>query len=166
MSEPLAERHLSEIEIVQNPPFGAVLLWGYGRSYQDTTTADASHLLLSFLILPLCLHRPTLSQINGTYPSSGLGKFCEKLSSRREELFAVHERALTLRELTFNSLAFGIRSGLLSVNYETATFRAIDAKPPALPERILPHTKGASKLGIWFRALDVIEIFKALRVDA
>jgi hypothetical protein len=158
--------YLSEVERVQNPAFGAMLIWKYGRSFQLQLSAEPSHLLLAFLVLPLCLHRPTLDLVNGTRAQSGLGKFCEKLSEKREELFAVHERCLALKELSLNSLAFGERGGILDVQYKTGRFRALDASAPPLNERTRPNAKGAEKLGVWFSAVRPAEVFHALKVAA
>ena len=160
------EAYLSEVNRVQNPAFGATLLWVFGRSYQSTVAAEPSHFLLTFLVLSLCFHRPTLNIVNGTRAQSGLGKFCEKLGEKREELLAVHERCLELRDVTLSSVSFGERHGLLSVNYGNARLLAIDVKPPRFPERIRDHVKGAEKLGIWFSSLKPPEVFYALRVEA
>jgi hypothetical protein len=158
--------YLSEVERVQNPALGAMLIWKYGRSFQAQFTAEPSDLLLAFLILPLCLHRPTLDMIVGTQARSGLGKFCEKLSEKREELFAVHERCLALKGLSLNSLAFGERSGILAVEYDTARLRALEVADPSLSERVKAQAKGAERLGVWFSALRAAEIFHALKVVA
>lgn len=166
MSLECHDSYLSEIERVQNPALGAMLIWKYGRSFQAQLSAESSHFLLAFLVLPLCLHRPTLDLINGTRAQSGLGKFCEKLSEKREELFAVHERCLALRELSLNSMAFGERSGIFDVEYTTGRFRALDSDKPPLNERTRPHAKGAEKLGAWFSAVRPAEVFHALKVVA
>ncbi len=166
MKEFEPDAYLSEIERVQNPALGAVLIWEYGRSFQSNVSAESSHYLLTFLILPLCLHRPTLDLVKRTYASSGLGKLCEKLADEREELFAIHERSLKLKRLTLSSLAYGESSGLLSIDYENAKVRAHDLPRPKLPERIQDHAKGAAKLGTWFSALTPVEVFHALRVEA
>ncbi|MCB1467818.1 MAG: hypothetical protein KDK08_11885 [Rhizobiaceae bacterium] len=158
--------YLSEVERVQNPALGAMLIWKYGRSFQAQLRAEPSGLLLAFLILPLCLHRPTLDLVIGTQARSGLGKFCEKLSEKREELFAVHERCLALKELSLNSLAFGERSGILAVEYETARLRALEVADPALNERVKAQVKGAERLGVWFSTLETAEVFHALKVVA
>ncbi|MEF3045727.1 three component ABC system middle component [Pseudotabrizicola sp. L79] len=158
--------YLSEIERVQNPSLGAMLIWKYGRSFQAHITAEPPDLLLAFLVLPLCLHRPTLDIIVGTQARSGLGKFCEKLSERREELFAVHERCVALKRLSLNSLAFGERAGILAIEYETARMRAIPVADPPLSERVKAQAKGAERLGIWFSALKTSEVFHALKVVA
>lgn len=156
---------LTEIEKVQNPALGAWLLWEYGRRYQTTTSSAPSHFLLFFLVLPICLHRPTLDAVNSTQEKSGLGKFCEKLGSKREELLAIHERALKLRALTLNSMSFGVRAGLFDINYNTGVMRALEHKAPKPPERVKPHAKGAVKLGAWFEAIDAVNVFTALKVD-
>lgn len=160
------DTYLSEIERVQNPALGAMLIWEYGLSFQENISSDSSHYLLSFLILPLCLHRPTVDLLKRTYASSGLGKFCEKLADEREELFAIHERTEKLKRLTLSSLAYGERAGLLSIDYENAKMRSHEVARPKIPERIRDHTNGAAKLGAWFSALTPVEIFHALRVEA
>ena len=164
-SETASYATLTEIEKVQNPALGAWLLWEYGRRYQATTTSAPSHFLLYFLVLPICLHRPTLDAVNSTQEKSGLGKFCEKLGAKREELLAIHERSLKLRALTINSIAFGIRAGLFDLNYESGDLRALEHKAPKPPERVKPHAKGAVKLGAWFEAIDAVNVFTALKVD-
>lgn len=156
---------LSEIEKVQNPALGAWLLWEYGRRYQTSISSAPSHLLLFFLVLPICLHRPTLDVVNSTQEKSGLGKFCEKVGSKREELLAIHERALKLRALTLSSISFGVRAGLFDINYNTGVVRALEHKAPTPPERVKPHAKGAVKLGAWFEAIDAVNVFTALKVD-
>lgn len=162
-TENIAE--LTEIEKVQNPALGAWLLWEYGRRYQTTASSAPSHFLLFFLVLPICLHRPTLDAVNSTQEKSGLGKFCEKLGSKREELLAIHERALKLRALTLSSISFGVRAGLFDINYNTGVMRALEHKAPKPPERVKPHAKGAIKLGAWFEAIDAVNVFTALKVD-
>ena len=156
---------LTEIEKVQNPALGAWLMWEYGRRFQATTESASSHFLLFFLVLPICLHRPTLDAVNGTQESSGLGKFCERIGAKREELLAVHERAYKLRGLSLSSISLGIDAGLLNLDYEKGTLRSLDQKAPKMPERIKPHGKGAVKLGAWFAAVDAVSVFKSLKVD-
>ena len=163
--EPVSFEALTEIEKVQNPALGAWLLWEYGRRYQATSTSAPSHFLLFFLVLPICLHRPTMDAVNSTQAKSGLGKFCEKLGTRREELLAIHERALKLRALTLTSISFGIRAGLFDINYQSGALRALEHKAPKPPERVKPHSKAAVKLGVWFEAIDAVNVFIALKVD-
>ena len=165
MSEAPQLAALTEIEKVQNPALGAWLLWEHGCRYQATTRSASSNFLLFFLVLPICLHRPTLDAVNSTQEKSGLGKFCEKLGTKREELLAIHERALKLRSLTISSISFGVRAGLFDIDYESGALRALEYKAPKQPERVKPHAKGAVKLGAWFEAIDAVNVFTALKVD-
>lgn len=158
--------NLSEIDVVQNPAFGALLLWNFGISYQDSHTKASGGFLTYFLVLPICLHKPTLDIVNSTYASSGLGKFCQKVGANREELLAVHNRCLKLRELSLNSISFGVRAGLFSVAYSAGAIRANETTQPGPAERTKDHVKGATKLGAWFRELDEVQVFRTLKVEA
>ncbi len=165
MAENTSIAALTEIEKVQNPALGAWLLWEYGRRYQTTVSSEPSHFLLFFLVLPICLHRSTLEAVNSTQEKSGLGKFCEKIGNKREELLAIHERALKLRALTLSSMSFGVRAGLFDINYKSGVIRSLEHRAPRPPERVKPHAKCAVKLGAWFEAIDAINVFTALKVD-
>lgn len=157
---------LTEVDIVQNPALGALLLWSFGASFQNTVARNPVGFLPLFLILPLVIHKPTLEIISRTNKSSGLGKFCEKLGQKREELLAVHTRALVLRDLTLNSIGFGVRANLLKVDYSLGSVTSLDANPPAPTGRIRPLVNGSKKIGIWFQPHSEVEIFKALQVAA
>jgi hypothetical protein len=157
---------LSEVEKVQNPAFGALILWHYGTAYQESFVSDPSDFLLFFLVLPMCLHEKTLLEIKSTRKSSGLGKLCQKLSNEREDLIAVHERALRLKRLTLDSITYGIRANLLAVDYKKAKIRSLgDQKNPKFTE-LKAFFDGAEKLGHFFSHLETVSIFKALQVEA
>jgi hypothetical protein len=161
----MSDRGNSPVALVQNPAFGSLLLWSFGRSYQEEKVGDLPPLTPFFLILPLLLHGPTLREITSTNQSSGLSKFVSKLAERREWLLAVHDRALAMRELTLQSAATGIASRLLHVDYDTAEVRSNDAKPPNPPERLKHHVHGAIKLGKWFARLPLGQVFSQLQVE-
>ncbi|MGE0623183.1 MAG: three component ABC system middle component [Pseudomonadales bacterium] len=142
------------------------MLWNYGIAYQDQLSQESSDLLLYFLVLPMCWHSKTLSSVSSTRTSSGLGKLCEKLGSEREELLAIHERALRLRTATLRSVAFGVRAGLFYVEYREGKLRAVSSKAVPKNARIEEHFRGARKLGAWFQKLETVHIFRALQVEA
>jgi hypothetical protein len=156
---------VSSIELVQNPAFGAHVLWSFGRGYQGEKIGDLSPLPSLFLVLPLILHAPTLSEIRSTNLSSGLTKLVSKLAEEREKLFAVHDRALALRNLTLESVGAGIATDLMHLYYETALVRANDVKVPAPPERLKYHISGAEKLGRWFSRLPLSQVFSLLEIE-
>lgn len=156
--------NVSSIEAVQNSAFCAVIISSFGRGYQEEMLAKLPLVHFAFLVLPLILHRPTLDIISSTNQSSGFGKFVEKLSRQREDLIAVHGRALIMRRLTLDALSTGVASGLLSILYEEALFRANDVPIRRSPERIKPYTVGAEKLGHWMTRVPPASIFSLLRV--
>jgi hypothetical protein len=147
----MAEREISGVALVQNPAFGSLVLWNFGAGFQAERVGELPVLTPFFLALPLVLH--------------GLAKFVSKLAEERERLFAVHDRAMAMRGLTLASLAAGITSKLLHVDYETALVRSSDVKPPSVPERLKHHVASAHKLGRWFARLPPNQVFSLLQVE-
>jgi hypothetical protein len=160
----MADADISPVEAVQNSALGSVILWSFGRGYQEEVLGRLPLLHLSFLVLPIVLHRPTLDRVTTTFPSSGLGKFIEKFERHREDLMAIHTRALSMRRLTLEALSTGIASGLLSLNYEEAILRANAVKMRIPSERIKPYTAAADKLGRWMARVPPANVFSLLRV--
>jgi hypothetical protein len=165
----LPDHPLNEFEIVQNPALGAYAIWRFGLGFQNEVGHPAT-LALAFLVLPLLLHRPTLEMITSTRKASGLALFAAKLGEERENLLAVHERALALRELTLKSIAVGIETRLLTLDYSAASIRSntsdpASPKPPALPERIKSFTGAADKIGYWFSRIGLHQVATTLAVE-
>jgi hypothetical protein len=156
---------ISPIELVQNPAFGSHVLWRFGRGYQAEKIGDLPPLLSFFLVFPLILHGPTLREIKSTNLPSGLTRLVSKLTTQREQLFAIHNRAIALRALTFQSIGAGIAAKLLYVDYVSTLVRSNEAKPPASPERLKFHISGAEKLGRWFARLPLGQVFSLLQVE-
>lgn len=161
----MAEPHMSPVALVQNPAFGSLLLWNFGRGYQAEEIGDLPILTSFFLTLPLVLHGPTMRVIRSTNQSSGLAKFVAKLSEQREQLFAVHDRALAMRSLTLESFGAGISAKLLKVDYDRGVVHANEAKPPPPPERLKHHVASAEKVGRWFARLPANQVFSLLQVE-
>ena len=156
--------NISSIETVQNPALGGVMLWSFGRGYQEEVLGVLPPLHLSFLVLPIALHRPTLDIVSTTNKSSGLGKFIEKFARHREDLMAIHTRALHMRKLSLEAISTGISSGLLTVIYDQGLIRANEAKLRRPTERIKPYVAGAEKLGRWMARLPPANVFSLLHV--
>jgi len=161
-------RALTELEIVQNPALGGYTLWRFGVGFQSEDGRPAA-LPLAFLVLPLLLHQPTLKMITSTQRASGLALFAAKLGQERENLFAVHERALALRRLSLQSIAMGVNNRLLTIDYDATTLRANTAdeslRKPSLPERIRSFSGAADKLGYWFSKLGLHQVASTLAVE-
>ena len=157
---------LNELEIVQNPSLGGYLIWQCGLSFQSEVGLQASF-PLAFLVLPIILHRPTLDLVTSTRKASGMALFAAKVGEEQENLLAIHERALVLRGLSLQSVAFAVNRGLIHVNYAEATFRSntLTTKGPSIPERIKSLSAGAGKLGSWFSKMTLHQIATTLKVD-
>ncbi|ESZ23039.1 hypothetical protein X734_27990 [Mesorhizobium sp. L2C084A000] len=156
---------MSAVGLVQNPAFGSLLLWSFGSGFQAERVGDLPVLTQFFLVLPLVLHGPTVRTIRSTNQSSGLAKFISKLAEERERLFAVHDRALAMRSLTLESMAAGIATKLLSVDYNTAAVRSNEVKLPPPPDRLKHHVASAEKLGRWLARLPPNQGFSLLQVE-
>lgn len=154
----------SPVQLVQNPAFGSLLLWKFGTAYQEQSVGRLPNFELFFLVLPLVLHKKTLTDITSTMQGSGLGKFVSKMSENREDILAVHDRALALRLLTLQSVSVGLSTKLLAINYESGDVRANDAKPPRQPDRLKTALTGAEKLGKWFARVPANQAFSLLQV--
>jgi hypothetical protein len=155
---------LSIVEIVQNRAFGSTVLWQFGRGYQAEAVGKLPTFELFFLALPTLLHSATLEHVISTNQSSGLGKFVSKLGENREDLYAVHARAVAMRPLTLQSIATGVAARLLAVDYATADVRANDVKLPKPTERTKRYYPAAEKLGRWAARLPAGQVFSLLQV--
>jgi hypothetical protein len=152
---------------VQNEALGAYALWRFGLGFQERD-GHAVTLPLAFLLLPLVLHAPTLAVVLGTQKASGLHLFAGKIGEQREDLLAVHDRALALRQLTLSSLMVAEQSGLVRIEPSTATVRAFsphhELQAPALPERIRRIAPASEKIGYWFAGLLDQQVAHTLKV--
>lgn len=158
---------LSEAAIVQNESLGAYAIWRFGLGFQERDGHTVS-LPLAFLLLPLVLHAPTLAMVLGTQKASGLHLFAGKLGEQREDLLAVHGRALALRQLTLGSLMVAEQSRLVRIEPSTATVRAFSPhhglQAPSLPERIRRIAPACEKIGYWFACLSDQQVAHTLKV--
>ncbi|PAJ82859.1 three component ABC system middle component [Burkholderia ubonensis] len=168
MSEVVQPRRLSEAALVQNEALGAYALWKFGLGYQDRD-GHAATLPLAFLVLPLVLHSPTLAMVLSTYKASGLHLFAGKLGDKREDLIAIHSRAMALRRLTLGSLVSSEQSGLIRIDPVTATIWSNDPyddlRIPVLPERIRRLGPACEKIGYWFAGLTDQQVVHTLKVE-
>lgn len=158
---------LSEAAIVQNEALGAYALWRFGLGFQERD-GQAVTLPLAFLLLPLVFHAPTLAMVLGTQKASGLHLFSGKLGEQREDLLAIHGRALALRQLTLSSLMVAERSRLVRIEPSTATIRAFsphyERQAPPLPERIRRIVPACEKIGYWFAGMSDQQVAHTLKV--
>jgi hypothetical protein len=168
LTEQLRSVRLNETAIIQNEALGAFALWTFGLSFFERDGYPVS-LPIAFLVLPLVLHGPTLNLVLSTNKASGLHLFVGKLSEKREDLLAVHGRAIALRQLSLGSLMLGEQSGLLRIDPTTASLWSNGLlegqRAPILPERIRRIAPACERLGHWFAGFSDQQVAHALRVE-
>ncbi len=159
---------LTELDIVQNPAVGAYLVWQFGLAFQ-VEGGEPAPLPAAFLVLPLILHEQTLDVILSTLKASGLMLFASKVGEQKEDLLAIHNRALKLRTLTLRSIGFAVNAGLATVDYQRAAMRSNTPVGPVrrldLPERLRGFPRAAEKIGAWFARVPLTQVASTLRIS-
>nr|WP_256137891.1 three component ABC system middle component [Serratia quinivorans] len=154
--------------MVQNSAMGAFFLWLFCRYYQQYKDGPPS-ITLAFLILPLILHKATVTLICSTQKSSGIHLFSGKIGKQKEALLAIHARALQLRPLTLESLGMAEAAGLIEIEARTAKliFKNIQSEftTSLLPDELKKLTTCCDKLAYWFSESSEQQIAKTLMVD-
>lgn len=167
MKENYPKLRLSEASLVQNEALGAYAIWRFGLGFQERD-GQAASLPLVFLLLPLVLHAHTLTMVLSTQKASGLHLFAGKLGEQRENLLAIHDRALAFRQLTLDSLMVAEQSQLVRIESSTATIRAVsphhELLAPTLAERIRRIAPASEKIGYWFSGMSDQQVAHTLKV--
>jgi hypothetical protein len=160
-----------EVQHVQNPALGGMLVWRHVVGYQKAR-ADAAGcpLPLLFVVLPILLHQETLAHVQSTRPATGLrgfgAKFGAAANNESDVLLALNERAIALRPLSLQSLRVAVGARMLTVDSSTGVAHALTRAVPkaGIPEQIRDLARNAEKLGHWCAALTLLEIASVLRV--
>ncbi|MFD0326122.1 three component ABC system middle component [Lysobacter gummosus] len=158
-----ARARLSELERVYNPVLGAFLVWRTAQGY----FSEASHGLpipLAYLTLPIALHNQSRDVLIRTNQGSGLSLFAAKLGAKQEDLLAIHERALALRNLSHASIAATAMANMLYLDPVAAKLLPLDIKPPTPSPDILKLGKACEKLGVWLARIPIEQVASSLRI--
>ena len=160
---PHSGRRLSELDIVYNPAMGAYLIWRACRGY-FSQEGKALPLPFAFLVLPVALHRQSSSMAASTRDASGLTAFATKLGAYQEDLLALHERALMLRELTLASIVAASMAEMIQVAPASAELIAFDTKPTPGAAMVKLGAM-CEKFGGWLARLPAEQVSFTLRVS-
>jgi hypothetical protein len=160
----MAIRDFNEADLVQNAGLGGVLLWRFALGFQGDAYAPTPVPLL-FLVLPVCFHQTSLESAIRTRKNSGLALFASRLGEVREDLLAVHTRALAFRQLTIDSVSVAIKAHLFTIDYRQATVRASARATPDMSEHVKPLWVAAKKLGHWCGDLSLSQTALLLKVN-
>lgn len=160
-------RLMSEVQAMQNPALGAVLIWRFACAYAlQNEISEGVPLPLAFVVLPVVLHERTREEVSSTRLSSGARKFEEKFQDRGDVLYALNQRSIGLRGLSLRSVRHAIASGLITLVPESgAIWPRSYTKPPVNAKSVLELMAAAEKLGSWCRTLSVYEISGILRME-
>lgn len=158
-----------EIQNVQNPALGAVLVWRFCCGYVETQRVSASPpLQLIFLVLPIILHKATSEFVKRTYKSSGLRAFAAKFGDssivKQDLLFQIHERSIRWRKLSMESIELAAAGNLLKLQENGDVTPLSRTKLKGLSAEVKLLTDMAEKLGSWFGELSVHEVVTTLKV--
>ncbi len=157
---------LNEVQVMQNPALGAVLLWRFACGYCPESTTTGVPLPLILIVLPLAFHARTLDEVIGTKSVSGLRKFEEKFRNQADVMMAVHPRMLAMRDLSMRSLQIALRTGLLTlVPIEAVLWPRSYSAAPTEGKTVNNLMKAVEKLGIWCRELTLFEVAGILKVE-
>lgn len=158
---------LSEVQAMQNPALGAVLLWRFACGYNPERTAGHGvPLPLAFAVLPVVLHARTHDEVGATRIASGVRKFEEKFKEQGDMLLAVHKRARAMRLLSLRSLRLALSCGLLTLMHEQGTLWPRTYTPPkGVSGPVEGLMKGAEKMGAWCAPLSLFELSGILRLE-
>ena len=96
-----------------NPAFCATLLGKAGEEFTKKATG-AMPFALSFLILPVVLHRATREAL----PSSTITSLLPWIQDHREQLVGFSGRVQSLREITREAIMFGMAYETLTVSVD------------------------------------------------
>ena len=157
-----------EASFVQNAALGSVLLWRFCASYTEYHPSNESPVMqLSFLVLPILLHKETFEEIKAT--RAGLHTFVDKFSrsenSKADILLSIHDRVNQFRELTLESIRLAVRCRLVTIIKATSMVVPLSSATPSgikPPVQIL--VKNAEKLGEWCAPMKLFEIENILKV--
>jgi hypothetical protein len=160
-----------EVEAVQNPAFGAVLLWRFAVGYASSRQSPLSTPLpVLFVPLPILFLEESVEILSSTQRASGLRAFADKFiqaaHSKSDVLFSLDQRAVLFRPTTLESLRLAIRSRLLFLSRDTAEVVALSQTTPrTLPQSLHRLLRGAEKLGAWCGEVTLFELSSLLRVN-
>lgn len=159
-----------EINAVQNPALGAVLLWRFAHAYSDAHPLHSRPPLpLFFVLLPMLFDQSTASHIASTQLRSGLRAFAAKFSEARPSQFdlliQLQGRALRWRSKTREAIRVALATGLMSLDANSSVNPS--SKVWQLADQtgsVKRLTACAEKLGAWCSVLSLDEVALALHL--
>lgn len=159
-------RRIGEVQAVQNPALGAVLLWRFSCAFCPDGAVNGTPLPLLFVVLPIVFHSKTFEEVRGTLGASGLRQFELKFHNKSDLLLALHSRMLVMRDLSLASVRIAVHAKLITlVPSQGVVWPQSRSSPPADSQTATELIKGAERLGRWCRDVSLFEVSALLKVD-
>ncbi len=159
-----------EIEIIQNPVLGAVLLWRFSVGYQANSTPKNLNFQLLFIVLPMLFSDDINMLIKSTQQKTGLrgfiGKFSDPKFSKTDLVDTLHIRMIEMKKLSLFSLRIAISTNLLRIDISDAYLFPCSKTEPrvGVSDSIKALMRNAEKLGSWCSELTIFEIENILKL--
>lgn len=166
----MSKKILQEVEAIQNPALGAIILWEFSKGYSQTNAAPLP-IHLMFLAIPLLMCEDLFEITKSS--TRGLYKLRDNLSKKGTNtdhllLPELNSRVCDFKLVTANSLTLAISCRLLDLDYSKATVSYIAHRMPngmTLPVAYDGLNTTAEKLGKWCGATQFNEIARMLEVE-
>ncbi|QWU13191.1 hypothetical protein SAMN04487895_11727 [Paenibacillus sophorae] len=157
-----------EIQNVQNPVFGAFIIWNFVRGYYSNNSTLVP-LPLLFIVLPIIFREDMSEVLSSTNKPSGLRYFANKFLStkvlKNDLVSSIHISASNMKELSLQSIRIALYSSLISLDYEEAlVFPVTTTERKQEHKSIIKLGKSSEKLGYWCSQLTLHEISQILKV--
>ena len=153
----------NEIDLIQNPAIGSIIIWKFLLGYGTKLEQDKFELL--FIVLPIIFNQELRNYIDSTRKSSGFTKVIEKMmrDKKIDIVYQINNNAENMKELTLESIRIGIIANLFVLD-EMLNIEVEDIKIPKVSKNIEKILENAEKIGKWLSELNMLEIEKILKV--
>ncbi|MGG0814224.1 three component ABC system middle component [Paenibacillus alvei] len=157
-----------EIQNVQNPAFGAFIIWNFVRGYYSSNKTLVPFPLL-FIVLPIICREDMSEMLFSTNKPSGLRTFANKFLStkvlKNDLVSNIHISASNMKELSLQSIQLALYSSLIALDYKEAlAFPVTTTERKQEPKSTIKLGKASEKLGFWCSQLTLHEISQILKV--
>lgn len=162
------KKMIREYDNVRNPMLGAYVLWNFVLGYYLDKN-EYVPIELMFIVLPMTLKEDIAKQIQSTNKSSGMRAMSDKFMTtnvlKNDLISSIHTNIEKMKEITADSLAEAIKTGLISMDIATNTIFPLELKKRnSEAADILKIKRNAEKLGQWCAGLSLVEIEDILKV--
>ncbi len=121
------------------------------------------NLLLSYLVLPLVLYKPSQEKIKKSIKTSSIFTFLQSsISSKRESIYGLPKRVQEFKDITNQCILYALENEWIKLN-DDLSITVLKEQENNI-ENLNDAFKASSKLFNIFKDLDVVTIYRQLGV--